>query len=310
MVTWVHPITIGLGQRAPKTVVSPPGDGPGYWAGGPSAIWRDGAVWLAYRLRRPVDAGRGYANVIARSIDGYTFETVNEVTSAQFDAASLERPALICAPDGAWQLFVSCSTRDSKHWWIEMLEAPSPAEFGTGRGRIVLPGDQLTAWKDPVVSVDADGWQMWACRHEIVPAEEADRMDTWYATSCDGVEWVLEGPALLPTAGTWDQRGARVAAVIRDADSGADRWVALYDGRSTAEENWQERTGVAIGTGPGRFEAVSAEPLVPGFSLRYASPVQLPDRSWLVYFEAERPDGAHDLRVEYVPRPTGASQSS
>ena len=27
--------------------------GRGYWAGGPSAVWHDGAFWLAYRLRAP-----------------------------------------------------------------------------------------------------------------------------------------------------------------------------------------------------------------------------------------------------------------
>ncbi len=304
-----HPITDGLGQRATKTVVSPPGEGPGYWAGGPSAIWHGGAVWLAYRLRRPVTAGRGYANVVARSEDGYSFETVSEVTSAQFDSASLERPALVVGPDGTWRLFVSCSTEGSKHWWIEMLEASSPERFGPGRGRVVLPGDEATAWKDPVVSVDADGWRMWACCHHIVPAAEADRMDTWYLTSSDGRDWVPDGPALVATAGTWDQRGARIAAVVAP-ETGADHWIALYDGRASAEENWEERTGVAFGTGPQRFEAAGSGPLVSAPSLRYASPVRLPDGSWLVYYELARADGAHDLRVEYVPRPTGDSQSS
>ncbi len=48
-------------------VVEAPGAGPGYWAGGPSAtLAADGTFWLAYRLRRPVGVGRGYANVVAR----------------------------------------------------------------------------------------------------------------------------------------------------------------------------------------------------------------------------------------------------
>jgi hypothetical protein len=305
----VHPIADGLGERAAKTVISPPGDGPGFWAGGPSALWHDGAVWLAYRLRRPVDAGRGYCNVVARSADGYQFETVAKVTSAQFASASLERPALAVGPDGAWRLFVSCSTQGSKHWWIEVLEATEPRRFGSGRGRIVLPGDVTTAWKDPVVTVDASGWHMWPCRHDIVPAEDADRMESWYATSPDGRDWTLEGVALAPTAGTWDQRGARITAVLPPDEPGGP-WVAVYDGRASSGENWEERTGVARGATGAAFEAVGHRALVESPSLRYLSPVQLPDGSWLVYYEATRPDGAHELRVEYVPRPTGDNQSA
>jgi hypothetical protein len=295
-------------KRAAKTVVSPPGEGRGYWAGGPSAVWHDGAVWLAYRLRRPVDAGRGYCNVVARSTDGYAFDTVAEVTSAQFASASLERPALAVAPDGSWRLYVSCSTEGSKHWWIEALAAARPEQLGGGRGRIVLPGDTATAWKDPVVAVDADGWHMWPCRHEIDPPDQADRMDSWYATSDDGWTWSLHGPALRPTPGSWDRRGARIAAVLPGTPTAP--WVALYDGRASAEENWEERTGVAVGDTAGSFTALGDAPLVAAPSLRYASPVALPDGSALVYYEVERADGAHELRVEYVPRPTADSQSS
>jgi hypothetical protein len=49
-----------------QTAIEPPGDGVGYWAGGPSAVYVDGTFWVAYRLRRPVDQGRGFANVLAR----------------------------------------------------------------------------------------------------------------------------------------------------------------------------------------------------------------------------------------------------
>ena len=59
------------------TVVVPaPEAGPGNWSGAPAALYADGAYWLAYRVRRPLSAGRGVATVVARSLDGYTFETV------------------------------------------------------------------------------------------------------------------------------------------------------------------------------------------------------------------------------------------
>ena len=63
------PIPRGDGE----TVVAPPGSGPGFWAGGPSAVATADGIYLAYRLRRPVDAGRGYAMVVARSDDGLAF---------------------------------------------------------------------------------------------------------------------------------------------------------------------------------------------------------------------------------------------
>src|SRR5215203_3045245 len=47
-------------ETAP-VVVEPERPGPGSWAGAPSAVADDGAVFLAYRLRRPVGQGRGYA---------------------------------------------------------------------------------------------------------------------------------------------------------------------------------------------------------------------------------------------------------
>ncbi|MGO8873928.1 MAG: hypothetical protein ACLQPH_21490 [Acidimicrobiales bacterium] len=105
---------------AAQVVVEPPDEGPGYWAGGPSAVLSDdGTFWLAYRLRRPLGTGRGYANVVARSADGVTFETVVVLDRESFDCASLERPALVALPDGSWRLYVSCATPGTDHWRVE-----------------------------------------------------------------------------------------------------------------------------------------------------------------------------------------------
>src|SRR6476661_7616159 len=127
----------------PATVVAePPGVGAGFWAGGPSVVYEDGLFHLAYRLRRPVDQGRGYANVVARSTDGVHFQTVATVFATSFDSASLERPALIRRPDGGWRLYVSCSTFGTKHWWVEAIDTPAggdPADLMNGIRTVVLP---------------------------------------------------------------------------------------------------------------------------------------------------------------------------
>ena len=80
--------------------IEPPGDGAGYWAGGPSAQLVDGVYYLAYRVRRPIGSGRGYANVVARSDDGVHFEVIATLAKDDFGSESLERPALVHTPDG------------------------------------------------------------------------------------------------------------------------------------------------------------------------------------------------------------------
>ena len=122
-------------------VVAPPGEGPGYWAGAPSAVAADGAIYLAHRLRRPVDDGRGFGVVIGRSTDGVDFETVSHLEKEPFGAASLERPALVQRPDGGWRVYVSCSTPGSYHWWIDAIDADDPTGFVAERRTTVMPGD-------------------------------------------------------------------------------------------------------------------------------------------------------------------------
>jgi hypothetical protein len=295
-----------LADQDADVVIEPPGHGTGYWAGAPSAVWHDGTFYLAYRLRRPVTEGRGYANVVARSDDGITFETVAMVTSGQFDCASLERPALVPLDDG-WRLYVSCSTRGSKHWWVEALDAPDIAGLADGTRTVVLTGDGSAAWKDPVVRRSGPEWQMWACRHPLAGTgdddPDADRMTSVYLTSADGLEWTEQSTALAPTPGSWDARGARVTSVVR---SGTE-WVAFYDGRETAEQNWFERTGIAVGTSAAAFTA-SAGPTPEGRTVRYVSLAESPSSTRL-YWEASRSDGANDLRTANVPRPLSPSQS-
>ena len=297
----------GLSRPGGTVVAEPPGSGPGYWAGGPSAVWADGAVWLSYRLRRPVDAGRGYANVVARAEDGVHFNTVCTVSAASFGSASLERPALVQRPDGGWRLYVSCSTFNSLHWWVEAVDADRPEDLPGGLRTVVLPGDAATAWKDPVVHAGEDTWSMWVCRHAIADPALADQMDSWYATSADGLEWQLEGAALEGQPGGWDQRGARVTSVLTDPEG----WLALYDGRADFASNWEEQTGVAVGSSPDHFESVSDIPLggLAAPSRRYVSALPVPEGGWRLYYECTRPDGAHELRTEYVPRSSPDSQS-
>jgi hypothetical protein len=281
----------GIGAVA--VAAAAPGTGEGWWAGASSAaIDDDGSFVIAYRVRTGA-AGRG-STVVARSPDGVRLTTVAELPQSRFDAASMERPALVRTDEGGWRLYVcSASKPPSKHWWIDLLEADHPAGFATAEPRTVFPGSDLVGVKDPIVQRTTDGgWQAWICCHPLDEPDEEDRMTTAYATSRDGVRWDWHGTVLAPRPGTWDQRGARLTAVLPDGR-------AAYDGRASKEENWYERTGLARLTGarPGELEQVGDDAVR---DVRYLDVLPLPDGGYRIWYEARLPDLSHELRTERI----------
>jgi hypothetical protein len=148
--------------------------------------------------------------------------------------------------------------------------------------------------KDPVIRpLEDGGWEMWLCCHPLDDVGHEDRMTTRRLTSNDGLEWADHGEVLHGRSGAWDERGARVTAVIA-----SDPLTVLYDGRPDAASNWYERTGVATWDGARLNVEESLEPLASPYgegALRYATAVRLPDGRTRFYFEASRSDGAHDL---------------
>jgi hypothetical protein len=278
--------------------VRAPGDGPGYWAGAPSAVAGDGEIFLAYRLRRPIGLGRGYAVVVARSADGERFQTLLTVDKQDLAAESLERPALVRTPEGRWRLYLSCATPGTKHWRVEMTEAAHPGQFDLRQRQTILPGDAKTGVKDPVIVCHDGWWQLWASCHPLADPAAADQMTTEYATSADGLAWAWHGTALSGTPGGWDARGTRVTAVHFDGDM----VTAYYDGRASAAENYEERTGAATGADPAALTAAGDGPLASsphrGGGLRYLNILPLPRGRYRLYYEMTGPDGSHALVTE------------
>jgi sucrose-6-phosphate hydrolase SacC (GH32 family) len=247
--------------------VEAPGDSPGFWVGASSAVEVDGTIYLAYRSRQPIELGRGQGVVIAQSSDGIKFTEICTISKESMDAESLERPTLIHTPEGAWRLYLSCATTGTKHWRVELLEADSPANFSAESRRTILPGDEQWGVKDTVIQRHNGLWHLWATMHPLDIKDAEDRMRTDYATSQDGIAWEWQGTALAPEPGsTWDARGTRVTAV-HFAPEGI---VAFYDGRATAAENYDERTGIAMGTTPGQFISVTMQELNRPMVKRYA----------------------------------------
>jgi hypothetical protein len=274
-------MTFPLPTLSGATVAVPaPGARPGYWAGAPSAVVDGDEYVLAYRVRNGHDGSD--QNVIARSEDGETFETMLSLDESRFDAMYVERPALVRTDDG-WRLYVCCATPGTKAWWIGALDAATIEGLGEAEHRVVFPGDELNAVKDPLVRRDRGGrWHAWICCHLLdVPGEE-DRMNSAYATSDDGLTWTWHGTVLEGRPGTWDARGARVTAVLPGGP-------VAYDGRATKEENWLEKTGVS----DRRDEPVA--------DVRYLEILPLPQGGYRLYYEARLPDESHELRTELLP---------
>jgi hypothetical protein len=235
------------------------------------------------------------ATIVARSDDGEKFETVARLDKSLYDAWSMERPAVVRTGDGRWRLYTCCATKNSKHWWIDVLEASDPSEFAAAEPRTVFPGDEHWGVKDPIVQRRDDGWHAWICCHPLDEPDEEDRMFTGYATSDDGVEWDWHGIVLSPRPGMWDARGARLTAILPDGR-------AAYDGRATKEENWYEQTGLARRDGD-RIEPIGDAPVS---NARYLDVVPLPDGGYRIFYEAPLPDDSHELRTELIPASSGA----
>jgi len=88
------------------TVREPLGQGAGWWAGVPSAMYDDESskFYLYYRLRKPRELGRAVERRIAQSDDGRHFADIWQATKEQIDTASVETSCLAISFDlRCWQ---------------------------------------------------------------------------------------------------------------------------------------------------------------------------------------------------------------
>jgi hypothetical protein len=284
-------VSFPLPQGPATVIAAAPGTGLGNWAGAPGATLGSDGTWvLAYRVREGVTPESAASTVVAVSDDGETFTTVVTLDKSRFDAMSMERPSVVQLEDGGWRLYTCCATKDSKHWWIDALDADDPAGFASADARTVFPGDDHTAVKDPIVRRNGSSWEAWICCHPLDIPDEEDRMTTMYATSDDGIDWDWHGTVFGPRPGTWYARGARLTAILPDGR-------AAFDGRATKEENWFERTGL-VRRANGAYEQASD---VPVSHVRYLEVVPMPTGGFRIFYESPNPDASHDLLTELVP---------
>ncbi len=276
-----------LPGSSPASVVAPaPGRGPQFWTGAPSAAFdADGAIVLGYRVRNGPDTVD--ETVVARSSDGERYETVFSLGQDHFGAQWTERPALVRF-EGGWRMYVSLATPNTKHWWIGVVTAPTLEALASAPVETAFAGDRDTAVKDPIVVLREGVWHAWICCHLLDLPGQEDRMNSAYATSADGLAWDWHGTVLEGRPGEWDSRGARLCTILPDGR-------AAYDGRASAEENWFERTGLALPDG-GAYVS-TGDPVA---DVRYLEVLQLPSGGYRIFYEARLDDETHELRTELV----------
>lgn len=191
------------------------------------------------------------------------------------------RPALSC-------MTISCATFGSKHWRIEKLRARRPQDFSARTRQPVFPGSREFGIKDPVL-VRGQDLRVWATVHPLTEGDEnADRMMSVDAFSGETV--------MVPEPATWYSRGTRLTAVVGEH--------AYFDGRASAAENFEERTGMARWNGS-RYIAVAGPSSSPfgGGALRYVSAIALPGGRQPLYYESATEYGSHELRTELRDQP-------
>ncbi len=309
----------------------PPGDGPGFWAGAPSAAYDESAnaFYLVYRVRKPREQGRGYECRIAAGDNGIDFTDIWTLAKSSIHAESIERASLVRLLDGRWALYVGYVAEEDGRWRIGMIEARRPEDFDYAAFRPILLPEALgcEGVKDPNVYLIGRMFYMlasYAPAAQSVSPEDRTRMHatgdvfntgitlsrTGAAVSGDGrtFQWLGDASPVARPQGdagkaAWDLFCRRTAAIL-PLDTGG--YLAFYDGSASVSENYEERTGLAFTADLREYISLSpcgpnlASPHASG-SLRYLDVLPVGFELFF-YYELARADGGHELRVSVVER--------
>ncbi len=320
--------TLKLFEPEKGTVVAtPPGRGPGYWAGASGVLYDedDGKFYLYYRLRRPrfiengKEIGRGYECVILESKDGINFKTIWRADKSYFGGISLEKASLIKTLDGRYRLYISYVDPEDNRWRIDMIEADRIENLDPAKKTKIFTSSDLgvEGVKDPEVII-LGGLYYMVVSYAPSPVdlnpvlkskmhETADVYNTGITKSCtglavsrDGVNFKWLGDILSPREDSWDAYATRITSILYSPPV----FYAFYDGSRDVSENYEEKLGLAISLNLRDFEIVSMDkPILlspySSRSLRYVGVIPVFGRLYY-YYEMAVADGSHELRVSVV----------
>lgn len=291
----------------------------GYWTGCPGVLYEPTRrrFVLTYRQRRPrghAELERGWRCAVAVSTDGISFEDVWAVEKTELDTQSMERLSVLPAPSGGYQLYLSYVAPADNRWQISLVESDRLDTFDVRKVEPLLTAETTgtEGVKDPYVIRIGPLVYLFASFAESkdFSAEErarahatgdiynvgVTRAATGVATSLDGRRFSWHGKVLDVGEG-WDSYQVRLNSVVPIAGT----YLGFYDGSAGAQENYEERCGLAVSHDLMTWRTLTPDepwvvaPYATG-SVRYVDAL-LVDGEWWIYFEVTRPDGAHELRV-------------
>jgi len=303
-------------------VLQPEAPEAGYWVGCASVLHepdKDRFV-LTYRQRRPrghSDGDRGWRCAVAVSSDGVNFTDVWSVRKEEMSSPSMERFSLIPQEGGGYQLYISYVDPADNRWRIDVVEAAEVDGFDIHSRREVLTAassgtegvkDPYLLRRGPVTYLIASYAEKLASGSAAEAHATADIYNvgatthpTGLATSVDGRRFTWHGQ-VMAVGESWDCYQARINSVV---PLGGGGYLGFYDGSSSHEENYEERTGLAVSPDLFTWHRLTLEgpwtvvPHTTG-SVRYVDAHLIKDQ-WWIWFETTRADGAHELRLARRP---------
>ncbi len=301
-----------------KTVIQPPGDGVGFWAGAPSIMFddKDDTFYLYYRLRKPRGYGedeRGYEVRIASSKDGENFRDVWRLHKKDLNSSSIERSSLVKVSDHLYRLYISYVDPADNRWRIDVTEAETPDSFDVNKRKKVFVAADLEGiegMKDPYVIQVGYQYYMYFVYARALPGASKEEMHktgdvhntgnavapTGLAVSDDGIHFRWADTVLPVGIGGWDKYQSRLTTIIPYGGG----YTVLWDGSLGVEQNYEEKAGVALTYDLVTFAKVSFDgPILEttqGNAVRYTDALVHDHRIWY-YYEYTREDGAHELRL-------------
>ncbi len=313
----------GFDPEQATVVMEPENSGRGTWVGCPGVLYepQQKRFLMTYRQRRPrgnPTTERGWRCAVAASEDGVHFKDVWAVEKSELGTSSMERFCLLPRMEGGYQLYLSYVDPVDNRWRIDLVEGDAPDAFDvrTRKPALTAASTGTEGVKDPYVMRVGPAVYLYASfasaetlgRNQRAQAHaSADIYNTGTTTHPTGLAMGLDGRdfewqgSVLGVGTGWDRYQARLNS-IAPLPGGA--WVGFYDGSAGAEENYEERCGLAISHDLRRWDRLSSHgPWMVSHhgtgSLRYLDAVPVGEELWL-YYEYARADGAHELRLSKV----------
>ena len=303
-----------------QVIIEPTGSGNGYWVGACGVTYDPASskYYLSYRVREPRPVRGGFCR-IAESTDGIHFSTIWETTKEAYQSDSIEKSSLLKGPDGQWLFYTSYVHPEHKKWKVDLMKADSPDRLDISSRKEVLCPLEIgcEGVKDPFAfNMDGKIYLLVSYATGIDQATEDQaramhatgdiyntgltKSSTGLAVSNDGENFEWLGDIFAPSQDGWDKYASRLNSFIYRPPF----FLGFYDGSAKVEENYEERTGLAVSLDLMNWSRLTPDgphvvsPHQTG-SLRYCYPVDFGGHV-KVYYEYCRPDGSHEIRMNSI----------